>query len=326
MTAIKINNLHIGYDSSLMSNVNQSIQTGSLTCLIGPNGSGKSTLIHTLCGLLKPVSGEIIIGDKPLNRLSPKETAKYISIVTSSNDSNSNLSIEELVALSRIPHSNWFGVLSEKDKMLIDRSINLVGLGDLKDRKLDQISDGELQRAFIAKALAQDTPFLFLDEPTAHLDISNRSSLIVLLKRLATKEHKAILLSTHELGLAIQLAKHIWLIDKKGTLHTGAPEDLILNGIISNTFDNDEVTFDETTGIFSPIISDSYFSVNVLGSGQRFKWTMHALKRIGLQTNQESTISITVHESHWEIREQIKSLDFYSIDELITYLQRPGRG
>jgi ABC-type cobalamin/Fe3+-siderophores transport system ATPase subunit len=188
------------------------IYAGQLVCLLGPNGSGKSTLLRTLAGLQSPLEGMVQITGIDAGKLKPAQLAKKISLVLTDPVRFSNLTVYSLVALGRYPYSSWLGILSETDKAIIAWAIEATGIEGFLQRKVTTLSDGESQKVMLARALAQDTPLMMLDEPTAHLDLPSRIQLMQLLHQLARQTNKGILISTHELDLAMQVADEVWLL------------------------------------------------------------------------------------------------------------------
>lgn len=224
--------LAIGYNKdnvvNVQSNLSLRMMEQTVTALIGPNGIGKSTLLRTLCGLQKPLSGKISIKGEYIEDLSVNKRAKLISVVMTGNEAN-NLSVKEIVSIGRQPYTNWLGNLREIDKAMIEKALSIVNIKYLEDRKLQELSDGEKQRVWIAKALAQDTPIILLDEPTSHLDYANRREVFSLLKKLS-RTGKTILISTHEIDLALQFADQIWVMEKGVTAN--APAEIEKEGIL----------------------------------------------------------------------------------------------
>jgi len=265
------------------------VKAGRLICLLGPNGSGKSTLLRTLAGLQPALSGAVEIAGKA--GLSSTELARQISLVLTDRVGGSNLNVWSLVALGRYPWSGWLGVLSDADRDIIRRGIDAADIGDLLDRKVHTLSDGESQKVMLARALAQDTPILMLDEPTAHLDLPSRIRLMRLLHRLAREMNKGILLSTHELDLALQVADEVWLLQSAGPLHKGAPEDLVLEGVFEAAFEKEDVHFDRATGVFR-IYPEGGRRIRLIvtatarGAMAEF-WTRRALQREGFAVVEE---------------------------------------
>ena len=262
------------------------IGAGRLICLLGPNGSGKSTLLRTLAGLQPALGGRVEIEGK--SGLSSAELSKKISLVLTDRVLGSNLDVYSLVALGRYPWSSWLGGLRETDRAAIDRAIASAGISELLGRKVFTLSDGESQKVMLARALAQDTPILMLDEPTAHLDLPSRIRLMRLLHRLARELDKGILLSTHELDLALQVADEVWLLEAggggsaggPGPLHKGTPEDLILDGIFEAVFAREDVVFDRAAGVFR-IPPEGQKQIRLEGTGIEAFWTRRALQRAG---------------------------------------------
>ena len=214
--------------------------------------------------------------------MSPAQLAQKISLVLTDSVRNTHLTVYSLVALGRYPYSNWLGLLDDTDRALIASAIEATGVGSLVDRKVASLSDGECQKVMLARALAQDTPLMMLDEPTAHLDLPSRIQLMQLLHRLARETNKGILLSTHELDLALQVADAVWLLQTGGQFHTGAPEDLILNGTFQAAFDKAGILFDVTSGTFRiHRESGKYIMLLDEAGGPAFLWTQKALQRQG---------------------------------------------
>lgn len=260
------------------------IHEGQLICLIGPNGSGKSTLLRTLANLQPALQGSREIDGLSMSRTGPGRLAKKISLVLTDPVRDNNLTVQSLVALGRYPYSGWLGRLREKDKKIVIQAIETAGMSAFTDRKLSTLSDGESQKVMLARALAQDTALMMLDEPTAHLDLPSRIQLMQLLHRLARQTGKGILVSTHELDLALQVADEAWLLQTGGEFHRGAPEDLVLNGTFETAFDKEGIRFDKATGTFAmhqdpgkPIALRS----EEPGLEPALFWTKRALSRSG---------------------------------------------
>jgi cobalamin transport system ATP-binding protein len=254
------------------------LEPGRLVCLLGPNGSGKTTLLRTLAGLQPALHGSIHIDG--VDRWTPAELARKISLVLTDRVSGNNLTVGSLVALGRYPWSGWLGGLNAADKASIAWAIAATGIGGLLERKFHTLSDGQSQKVMLARALAQDTPILMLDEPTAHLDLPSRIRLMHLLHQLARETGKGILASTHELDLALQIADEVWLLAASGQLRSGAPEDLVLNGSLEAAFAEEDVAFDRGSGNFViNTLQDK--PVRLTGEGPALFWTRRALQRSG---------------------------------------------
>ncbi len=242
-------NLSVGYTSHtkstkiLLSNLDIKLEKSKLTALIGINGAGKSSLLRTLVGLQKPLSGEIFLEKKLLNSYNKAEIAKKISLVLTDKVETNQLTVKELVTLGRYPHTSWLGRLSKLDEQRIEIAMEITQITPLANEKLSQLSDGQQQKVWISRALAQDTPFLFLDEPTAHLDIVNRLEIMLLLREIAEQQQKTILIASHDLTELLQLAHQIWLIDTD-KLVMGTPKEIIEKGKIESIFAKNNVIFD----------------------------------------------------------------------------------
>ena len=253
---------------------------GELVCLLGPNGAGKSTLLRTLSGLQPPLGGHLDLGGTALTSLSAPDRARRLSVVLTDRVEAGNLSGRELVRLGRHPHTGWLGGLSAHDEAQVDAALAATDTTALAHRPVGELSDGERQKMLLARALAQDTPLILLDEPTAHLDLPNRVALMRLLHRLARQTGKAILLSTHELDLALQAADRVWLLPAAGELRTGTPEDLVLSGAFAAAFAREGLAFDPATGTFA-LHAPTGPAVQLVGDGAAAFWTRRALERAG---------------------------------------------
>ena len=248
---LHIDSLSIGYKKRknqrqfIQQDLNLTVNKGEMICLIGPNGCGKSTLIRSIAGLQPSFSGEIYIGGKAISTQNNRNRALLLSLVLTDKVETGNLTVFDVVAIGRQPYTNWFGKLSPNDKDLVWNALEQVHLTSFAERYLHELSDGEKQRVMIAKALVQETPLIVLDEPTAHLDLPNRVEIMLLLKNLAKQTSKAIILSTHELDLALQIADTIWLMQQSKGIEVGTPEELISNGSLQQIFANCSFSFEK---------------------------------------------------------------------------------
>ena len=253
--AIAVNDLSIGYFRrkkalAVAKPINFSIESGNLIALVGANGIGKSTLLRTLSGMQAKLKGSIKICGKELSGYSSLERATQLSVVLTEAPASGNLTVRELVSLGRQPYTGSFGFLSEKDREMIDKALSTTETTSLEHRKCYELSDGQMQRVVIARALAQDTPLIFLDEPTTHLDLYHRAYILKLLKRLTSENGKTVLFSTHEIDLGIQLADVMLVMDDLG-IHQGSPQQLIEDGKFNNLFPEDTIEFDASNGRFT---------------------------------------------------------------------------
>jgi iron complex transport system ATP-binding protein len=278
-------NLTIGYPAArapkpVAGPLDFTLHPGELVALLGPNGAGKSTLLRTLAGLQAPLAGRLTLRDKDLPALAPPERARLLSIVLTDRVEAGGLTVLELVRLGRHPHTGWLGGLSAHDEDVVQAALAATATTAFASRRVAELSDGERQKVLLARALAQDTPVILLDEPTAHLDLPNRVALLRLLHKLARDTQKAILLSTHELDLALQAADRLALLTAGGVLHLGTPEDLVLDGTFAAAFAREGLAFDAATGTF-PLHASHGPAVRLVGSGPAAFWTRRALERAG---------------------------------------------
>ena len=247
-------NLSIGYSSKketniIAQNINLSFEKGKLISLIGENGIGKSTLLKTLTGIQKPISGEVFLNDKNIFNYTNLELAQNLSLVLTEKLPPSNLTVFELIALGRQPYTNWIGKISENDLHQINKAIEITNIEHLRHKKHFEISDGQLQIVLIARALAQDTPLIILDEPTTHLDLLHKVSLLKLLKKLSSETEKCILFSTHDIDLAIQLSDEMIVMLPEKIVQDN-PCKLIETGMFNELFNDSSIVFDNNKGKF----------------------------------------------------------------------------
>ena len=251
---LSTSNLSIGYTTKketivIAENLNLNLQEGKLIALIGANGIGKSTLLRTLTGIQKPIFGSVILNTKNLNDLDSWTIAQQLSVVLTEKLPPSNLTVFELIALGRQPYTNWIGKLTEIDVLKINEAIELTQIAHLSDKKHYEISDGQLQNVLVARALAQDTALIILDEPTTHLDLVHKVSLFKLLKKLTKETNKCILFSTHDIDLAIQLSDEMIIMTPENVVQD-EPCNLISKGIFDTLFVDENIKFDSEKGRF----------------------------------------------------------------------------
>lgn len=303
---IQLENLSIGYRDKLhrkivAENICSTIYSGELTCLLGTNGVGKSTLLRTLSAFQPALGGEIRIQGKKLGRYTEKELSTLLSVVLTEKCDIRNMSVRELIGLGRSPYTGFWGKLRTEDRIIVEKCIEWVNISNLAPRMLQTLSDGERQKAMITKALAQETPVIFLDEPTAFLDFPSKVEIMQLLHRLTRKTDKTIFLSTHDLELALQIADKIWLMDQTNGITVGTPEDLALSGHLSHFFARKGITFDPESGLFR--ITNQYKKeIKLSGHGQKYAMVCKALQRneIFASRKVESDILIETGNLHSE--------------------------
>lgn len=245
---IRLNDVKLGYGSRvLLDGVSATVPAGQSVALVGRNGTGKSTLLRAIAGLERTMGGEILLDGRPLAQLSAQQLAATVAFVTTERVRVANLRCRDVVALGRAPYTNWIGRMQPQDAEAVGRAMEAVGMEHYADRTMDRMSDGECQRVMIARALAQDTPIILLDEPTSFLDLPNRYELCTLLGRLAREQGKCILFSTHELDIALTLCDAVALIDPP-QLHLLPTAEMIRSGHIERLFSSSSVSFDPRSG------------------------------------------------------------------------------
>jgi iron complex transport system ATP-binding protein len=254
-TAIQIRNLSIGYSAkqerkNIATKLNAVIHSGELTCLLGANGVGKSTLLRTLSGFQPQLAGEISIFGKPIESYSGKKLSQTIGVVLTEKPDIRDMTARDLISLGRNPYTGFWGKLNDADETIIDEAIAYLKIEDLSDRSIHTLSDGERQKVMIAKALAQATPLIYLDEPTAFLDFPSKVEIMRFLHFLAVRSGKTIFFSTHDLELALQIADKLWLMDRQKGLTVGTPDELRQNGTLEHFFQCEGAYFDREVGLF----------------------------------------------------------------------------
>ncbi len=295
---IYIDDLATGYTGKkqpkiVSSHIRATLYSGELTCLLGANGAGKSTLLRTLSAFQPAMEGRIKVKEKWLTDYTDAQLAKVIGVVLTEKCDIRNMSVEELVGMGRSPYTGFWGKLNQRDREIVRDAIALVKIEDLADRMVQTLSDGERQKVMIAKALAQETPIIFLDEPTAYLDFPSKVEIMQLLHRLSRETDKTIFMSTHDLELALQIADKIWLMDRNNGITIGTPEDLSLNGNLSNFFARKGILFDMETGLFR--IDNEYTAqIQLLGCGNRYSMVRKALQRNGILANRHVTSAFVI--------------------------------
>ncbi len=327
--SLRTTDLAVGYQNprhsplQVAAGVNAELRPGELVCLIGPNGAGKSTLLRTLAGMQKPLAGRVELLGHDIHRLSPPQRARYLAIVSTERPDIGLLSVYALVALGRHPYTGRLGYLTARDHAVVQRALEAVGAVALAERHFNTLSDGERQKALIARALAQEPEVMILDEPTAFLDLPRRIEILYLLRDLARRDGMSILLSTHDLDLALRSADQLWLLPGDGHLQTGLPEDLVLSGGLERAFATADVQFDLYNGSFEKH-QPATQPVSLAGEGAPLRWTRRALRRVGYQitsSEQPAIPHIICRSNHWELRVHDRHHACQSLQELLNLLR-----
>ena len=330
---LQADNLTIGYPGArgtarvVAAGLDVALPAGMLVCLLGPNGVGKSTLLRTLAGMQPPLAGEVFLQGQPLRAYSARMLAQQLSVVLTERVQVGLLTAYELVTLGRHPYTPWTGRLADADHEVVRRSLALVGAAALAPRKVQELSDGERQKVMIARALAQEPALIMLDEPTAFLDLPRRVEVMGILRDLAHAQGRAVLLSTHDLDLALRSADRLWLLTPAGALLEGTPEDLVLSGAFEATFAAEGVRFNRENGAFDidrPVTGN----IDLLGEGLTAIWTTRALERAGYQVTRGPNgsarrVQVTPNgdTARWQLREGRQSDAYASVGALLDDLR-----
>ena len=327
--AITLDGLAIGYrlprhqEKRIATNLNLRVKPGQFTVLLGPNGAGKSTLLRTVCGLQAPLEGRVLLNGRDLSAISARERAQSLGVVLTERVDTWGLTAWDLVALGRAPHTRWSGRLTKEDEAAVTRALVETDTQGFAGRKVSELSDGEKQRVLVARALAQDPSVLILDEVTAFLDLARRVEIMQLLRRLAHTSGRALLLSTHDLDLALRTADRLWMIDRKGQVYEGCPEDLVLKGSLAEVFRHEGLDYDPASGRFE-LHQPRGQRVAVVGDGVPAIWTQHALERLGFEvvaddaTDTIASISVDQDPPQWQLRRGDEASRHPTLEEL-TY-------
>ncbi|MFA8298828.1 MAG: ABC transporter ATP-binding protein [Hyphomicrobiales bacterium] len=321
---ISVKDLSIGYFhkrifNSLYDNLSFSAKAGDLICFLGPNGTGKSTLLKTISGFLPYNKGDIYIKNIPLEEYPSKDLSKIVSVVLTEKVSVDNMTVFDLVSMGRYPYTNFWGKLNEQDKKVIDESIDLCGITNIRNKSIYNISDGELQKTMIAKALSQNTECIILDEPTAFLDFPSKIEILYILRKLAVNENKLIILSTHDLELALQMSDILWLLNRREGFVSGLSEDLILNGEINRFFDKKDILFNTSLGKFE-FFRNLKYTIYTTDSVSDTLWLKNALRKRNINLEYKKGFPCIKNEDgafylyESSLNEKIV---FYSISELL---------
>jgi iron complex transport system ATP-binding protein len=310
--------LSLGYSQQgkrkeLLHDLAFQLYSGELTCLLGPNGVGKSTLIKAILGDLKPWEGKLLLDQQELSSYGIEERAKRIAVVLTEPSYPGNLTVGQLVALGRTPHMGWAGKLGAEDRKWVDQALSDTRLTALQDERLGELSDGQRQKAMIARALAQDGKVLVLDEPTAHLDLINRLEIMTLLREISQKKEKAVLVVTHDLDIALETADRFWLMNCGSPLHMGRPEDILLSGKIQDLFPGEKYRFELERGKVELVQDPDNLSIE--GPAAGVYWVKKALQKAGVRELPEPIVIEP------DFRLTYREKTFTSIEELFQAIQ-----
>lgn len=328
--------LSIGYSSRrrqtvVAADLTLQLWPGELVCLLGPNGAGKSTLMRTIAGMQPPLAGRVLLNGVDIQTQKPATIARQLSVVLTEKVDTGLLPAYGVVALGRYPYTDWQGRLTEHDQQVVAEALAAVGAAPLANRPVTELSDGERQKIMIARALAQEPQLMLLDEPTAYLDLPRRVEIMQILRRLAQTKRCTILLSTHDLDLALRSADQIWLLHE-GELQTGMPEELVLQGHFAAAFAAEGISFDMLTGSFA-VGEPAGVPLFVAGAGPKAVWSKRALARAGYRLVDDRAAAaacIEVRENDWWLQGAGGQQTVSSLAELLRTVRarfpEPGPG
>lgn len=330
MASIVLNGLNIGFRKprnriTVYGPVNASIRENEMVALIGRNGIGKSTLLRTIAGLQPPTGGEIKLNGISVQKIGLKDMSRMVSYVSTEPVHGFRIRVDEIIALGRFPYSGWLGKLNEIDRQAISDAVQYTGIAGLLNKSIHEISDGERQKVMIARALAQDTPIIILDEPTAFLDLPARYEILRILNDLSIHNKKTILFSTHDLELAIDVADKLWVMTGD-EMFQGAPEDLLINNVFRNLFLSSPAEFDEKTLQFRFYREFSH-RIRITGDDSLRALTQKSMERIGIGiTGNDSDLVIKIDkrdDKHsWLFKDSHSEQLFNSVYDLVSYLKK----
>ncbi len=332
---VTLESLLIGYNPGkrgeklLMAPLDLSVRRGEMLALLGSNGIGKSTLLRTIAGLQDKIRGEIYLAGRRLESYSKSELARKISFVFAGTRSAYNMSVYEVVSLGRFPHTNWLGRLGADDREMVEMSIYNVGLEKYSGTNIGELSDGEKQRTMIARALAQDTELIILDEPTAFLDLPNRYDLVTLLRKLSVERNKSVIFSSHDIHIAIREVDLAWIATEDGII-AGGPEDLALDGSFNKLFATSDLSFEPDEGVFTRPVH-TRMTIKLEGSGLLRYWTERALNRLGIKARSDAvspSVTIIRDKDHtsWLYESAVVRKQFTDIYSLVLYMKEVLKG
>ena len=324
---LSLRSLLIGYTSGgkkniLLNPINASARKGEIISVIGRNGVGKSTLLRTLSGLQSPLGGEVYYNNRDIREYSRREFAQNVGYISTESIRVANMTVYDLVSLGRFPHTNWIGKISTNDNKIIMDCLEMTSMSVHRRKFISELSDGERQKAMIARILSQDADIMIMDEPAAFLDVGSRYEILHLMHLLSQKNDKTIIFSTHDLQMAVSQSDKIWLL-LDGNLLEGAPEDLMIKGAFGHLFESTVIKFNADDGTF--VLSESEKGqVFIEGAGYSRYWTEKAVNRAGYSVSKVRTMPFIKLPSEdygdWRICDQKSVLSFDSIYELISYL------
>lgn len=323
---IETTNLSIGYKIArgekriIHEKLNISLVEGSITSILGVNGVGKSTLIRTLCGFIPSLEGDVKLAGKSLKNYSNDELSSILSVVLTERVSDGGLTVYEIVSLGRYPYTGFFGRLTSRDKEVVEQSLKDIGIWEMRNKYISELSDGERQKVMIAKSLSQESKIIILDEPTSFLDIKSRMEIVSLLRKLAKEKNMTFLLSLHDLELSLQYSDYLWIMNREEGVISGQTEELILSGDINKAVDNSgTLLFNIELGVFR---SYNAGTKEIAYEGVDLLWVKNALIRENFTFNQyaKDKIIVSSYDNITTILDGVTK-EFSSINELAATIK-----
>lgn len=315
MSILETQSLSIGYSGNIIQvDLNLSVDKGQVISILGPNGVGKTTFIKTITGIQPRESGEILINGRELKDHNARQLAKLVSVVLTEKPPAQNLTVFELVSMGRHPYSSWTGQLSDSDTDAVNAALEQTRVTDLTQNRLFELSDGQMQMVMIARALAQETDIIILDEPMAHLDLKNSLDIAQMIQEIG-QTGRTVILSSHNWRLCTLISDQMWLFNLGAPVVTGKPEDLIVLGELHKTLGL-KSDYDLITGTHFTLTENASFQI-IGNDPQIIYWTGHALHKAGYNISDSGSEKIEASAFEWSYKEQT----FFSIDALITFLQ-----
>ncbi|HBG4729315.1 TPA: ABC transporter ATP-binding protein [Clostridioides difficile] len=279
---LKTNNLSVGYNNNVViSNINVEVKNGEILCLLGSNGAGKTTLLRSLSKLISPIKGEIYLNGVNMSCISRKALSKKMALVLTNRLLGDLMTVQDIVNIGRYPYTGFFGNLSKKDLIMVDEALESVDALHLKKRYFDELSDGEKQKVLVARALVQEPEIIILDEPTTHLDIKHRLELINILKKLSKEKSISVILSLHEIDIALKSCDKVALIKNNKVIAYGQPEDVVDEDIINSLYELDDKNFNSLLGSVE-ISNKSKNEVFIIGGGGKATPIYRAFTKKGI--------------------------------------------
>lgn len=311
-------NLNLGYKKGdkkkeVLNGLHFDLYPGQLTCLLGANGVGKTTLVKAIMGRIPVWNGKLLVEGKELSSLNPKELSKLLAVVLTETIVAGNMTVGQLVSLGRTPYLNWSGYLSSHDKKVVEKALISTQILEIKDERLSEISDGQRQKAMIARALAQDASIMILDEPTAHLDLVNRFEIMQLLHSISQTQNKSVLVITHDLDIALETSDQLWIMRKNEKLISGMTEDLIVKGQINSLFSQEKIHFNSKRGKVE--LEKPLTELDFEGDESLAFWIQKALGKANIS---QVKSAVKIQENPFYIH--YEDLEFSSIQEFVAFL------